>query len=143
MRQPNRPMVIVDPTHHDGESSVTRAVAVSSPGAAVVLAMPVTGPAAKALRDYAAAESLTIAEAAAEYARQIRARLATSGLELAAVTHLESDDLVQELLIEISRTQADAVILPGGGASPSPADRAGLLRRSAVAVIDDRVVPAA
>jgi hypothetical protein len=35
------------------------------------------------------------------------------------------------------------VILPGGGASPSPADRGGLLRRSAVAVIDDPVAPAA
>jgi hypothetical protein len=142
MNRPTKPMVVVDPSHREGEAGLALAIDAGAPRATLVLAIPVGGPPARALKEYAIVEAISITEAAHIYASQLIDRIAASGGTVAEVTHLDGIAAVEEVVIEAQRLGVDAVFLPGRGAILSDKERSELSARTAVDVIDPHMAAA-
>lgn len=101
-------VVLLDPTHHDGEAGLDLLTAADTHVALVVL---LSGRTSAALREFAAAEGIALAEAGFTYLDQAAERAA--GGDRAVETVLATGpDLVTELTYLVAERQVARIVLP-------------------------------
>jgi hypothetical protein len=101
-------VVLLDPTHRDGESVLGELGAADTHIALVVM---LSGRTSAALREYAAAESIALADAGFIYLDQVAERVAAPGRAVETIL-ATGPDAVHELALVASDRAVGRVVLP-------------------------------
>lgn len=113
-------LVALDPSSDWGEAALEFATRHHGGGAErVTLFVALTGPTAFALREYAAAEGTSVAEAGEIYLEQVTDRLAAREIEAAGITAVGTD-VAAELVAAVRSTGAGLICVPAGGRIVAP-----------------------
>jgi nucleotide-binding universal stress UspA family protein len=113
-------LVALDPSSDWGEAALEFASRPDGAGAErVTLLVALTGPTAHALREYAAAEGISVAEAGEVYLEQVIDRLQARDVDADGVTAV-GNDIAAELVEAARSTGAELICVPAGGRIVAP-----------------------
>ena len=101
-------LVLLDPTHHDGETVLDE---LHDADTHVALVVMLSGRTSAALREYAAAEGIALAEAGFIYLDQVAERAVAPGRAVETIL-ATGPDAAHELALAASERQVARVVLP-------------------------------
>jgi hypothetical protein len=101
-------VVLLDPTHHDGEAVLEE---LGDTDTHVALVLMLSGRTSAALREYAAAEGIALADAGFIYLDQVAERAAAPGRAVETIL-ATGPDAVHELVVVASDRAVSRVVLP-------------------------------
>ena len=101
-------LVLLDPTHHDGETVLDE---LHNGDTHVALVVMLSGRTSASLREYAAAEGIALAEAGFIYLDQVAERAVAPGRAVETIL-ATGPDAAHELVLAASERQVERVVLP-------------------------------
>jgi hypothetical protein len=110
----NNLLIALDPTAENGEAALD--VIDEEVTGRLTLVVPLYGPAADALDQFAASEEVSVAAAADIYLEQVAAPLRARGLEVATMS-IDGSDPVADLLDVVESAGITSVIVPASAAN--------------------------
>ncbi len=132
---PRNVLVVVDPSLDSGTAALDLAALHRGDGAGrLTVIVSLTGPAADAFRDLAAAESITIAQAAGAYLARLAAQLSAAGL-FAEMMSIPGLDPVVEIASCAFEAGAAAIIVPEASCVVSSEQAPALAELAGAAVV--------
>lgn len=130
-----RLVVVLDPSSSEGDTTAQVASALVGEEGELQLVVPLSGPEALSLHDYAESEGVSIKEAAGIYLAQVSERLGRHGL---TSTLIDGTDLAADLIEAVEQADAQGVVAPAELAARTMATK----RRWAALPFPVVVVPA-
>lgn len=115
-----RLLVLLDPSSLEGDSGAKLARLLVGREGHIHLAVALSGPEAGALRDFAAAESMTVKDVAEIYLRQTILRIGSNGV---TSTLVDGTALAADLADAIDSSASDGIVIPTVMADRARADR--------------------
>jgi len=116
-----RLLVVLDPSSREGDAGAKLARSLVGLEGHIHLAVALSGPESAALQDYAAAESMTVKDAAEIYLRQTKERLGSQGV---TSTLLDGTDLAADLVDAVESSNSGGAVMPEAMVERAQSDRA-------------------